>query len=210
MWPVFLLVSLRLSLSSRLNIVLEERGVYVRERHNGLCDCSDLPFLSTVTLDGALPFALANTLVHIPSLFSCALLVSLICYWAIGERSCFLDLNACRFPARNTFFSLSCTFSSQCSVSLSYCWRADTSSGRKPMRSCQPHSHDSLADLSSSRVGTRFHCSFGPCLFHERGLCVNFVVWLTTGKCVQGYFSGLDPCLASGTTAFILWIIRSE
>lgn len=49
---------------------LEERSVFLRERNNGLY--------------GAFPFVLANTIVTLPFLFMCAVLFSVICYWAIG------------------------------------------------------------------------------------------------------------------------------
>lgn len=41
----------------------------------------------TLAPDGPLPFLLSNTIVTIPFLFACALLFSLICYWAIGLHS---------------------------------------------------------------------------------------------------------------------------
>ncbi|TPX54706.1 hypothetical protein PhCBS80983_g05815 [Powellomyces hirtus] len=49
---------------------LEERGVYLRERHNGLY--------------GPAAYALANSVVTIPFLLICNLAFCLICYWAIG------------------------------------------------------------------------------------------------------------------------------
>ncbi|KAJ3316122.1 hypothetical protein HDU76_002067, partial [Blyttiomyces sp. JEL0837] len=52
---------------------LEERSVFVRERHNGLYKTG--------------PYVLANTLVNIPFLFICALFFTLISYWAIGLNS---------------------------------------------------------------------------------------------------------------------------
>ncbi|KAG6826280.1 hypothetical protein H0H92_000461 [Tricholoma furcatifolium] len=52
---------------------LEERAVYYRETKNGLYD--------------TLPFVISNTLVNIPFLFSCTLLFTVICYWAIGLHS---------------------------------------------------------------------------------------------------------------------------
>lgn len=52
---------------------LEERSVFLRERKNGLY--------------GPLPFVLSNTLVTIPFLFACAVLFSVIVYWAIGLKS---------------------------------------------------------------------------------------------------------------------------
>jgi ABC-type multidrug transport system ATPase subunit len=49
---------------------LEERGVFLRERRNGLY--------------GAAPFMIANTLITLPFLFLCSLLFAVIIYWAIG------------------------------------------------------------------------------------------------------------------------------
>ncbi|KAM0751869.1 P-loop containing nucleoside triphosphate hydrolase protein [Meredithblackwellia eburnea MCA 4105] len=49
---------------------LEERSVFVRERHNGLY--------------GPLPFVLSNTIATAPFLFVCSLAFALISYWAIG------------------------------------------------------------------------------------------------------------------------------
>ncbi|KAI8836859.1 P-loop containing nucleoside triphosphate hydrolase protein [Chytridium lagenaria] len=49
---------------------LEERSVFVREKHNGLYKAG--------------PYALANSLVNIPFLFLCAFLFTAIAYWAIG------------------------------------------------------------------------------------------------------------------------------
>ncbi|KAJ3116113.1 hypothetical protein HDU96_010407 [Phlyctochytrium bullatum] len=49
---------------------LEERSVFIREKHNGLYKAG--------------PYALANSLVNIPFLFLCALLFSCISYYAIG------------------------------------------------------------------------------------------------------------------------------
>ncbi|KAJ3295413.1 hypothetical protein HDU76_006838, partial [Blyttiomyces sp. JEL0837] len=49
---------------------LEERSVFVRERHNGLYKTG--------------PYVLANTLVNIPFLFICAFFFTIISYWAIG------------------------------------------------------------------------------------------------------------------------------
>ncbi|KAJ3098713.1 hypothetical protein HDU97_003772 [Phlyctochytrium planicorne] len=49
---------------------LEERSVFIREKHNGLYKAG--------------PYVLANSLVNIPFLFLCALLFAVISYWAIG------------------------------------------------------------------------------------------------------------------------------
>jgi len=70
--------------------VLEERSVFVRERRNGLCMTNPLISIcadSRLPKDGPLPFLLSNTLVTLPFLFACALVFSLICYWAIGLHS---------------------------------------------------------------------------------------------------------------------------
>ncbi|RZK31415.1 MAG: hypothetical protein EOO61_18040 [Hymenobacter sp.] len=42
------------------------------------------PALAHSLIDGPLPFVLSNTIITIPFLFACALLFSLICYFAIG------------------------------------------------------------------------------------------------------------------------------
>ncbi|KAL4402670.1 ABC-type transporter [Malassezia pachydermatis] len=49
---------------------LEERGVLLRERSNGLY--------------GPGPFTLANTIVSLPFLFICSLVFAILCYWSIG------------------------------------------------------------------------------------------------------------------------------
>ncbi|KAI9333162.1 P-loop containing nucleoside triphosphate hydrolase protein [Zopfochytrium polystomum] len=49
---------------------LEERSVFIREKHNGLYT--------------ALPYVLANSLVNIPFLFLCALVFAAIAYYSIG------------------------------------------------------------------------------------------------------------------------------